>query len=1291
MHKASGDTAWVESPEAEAEARSAGDAELKSVSVTPDGSSGYIVGVTSGTGTAAGSTIMRLSDGHWQRETISPDLIADGRPELISVSVVNSDEAWAITGAATRDLRVYHRTSGLWVRVTTDPDPRYPIFAGPHPSQAKNGAFNQGAYGGAVKADTSGAWIGGQIFPSDVLHPTGDALRGDASRPFAIHVSDSGTQVTSYCPDQYSLDQTSAGLQDSRAMCDQPFPFSILDLTSFSLLPNGEVFAGGVGLFHFVNGGWFHEPDSNGYLISISMSSSKEGWVATTGNAFGAGGSVVSSENTLGHWSATPATPRVARWPQPQTLPLHGVAAAPDGSGRALAVGEEGAVVGYAPDVGWDQQTRVVLGVLHSVAWSGPNTAWAVGTRGTITQFDGTKWSESPESQKLTNEALFAVAFVSPSEGYAVGSNGIILRFDGTHWSTDAGSSSVTKRTLFSVAARPGTIIAVGAQGTVIERSSGSWHHSSAESLAARSTGEPSNLQSVAVLPDGTAIIGGNQSTLLVKQPGSSFQPLPQPVEGDILAVNGSRQGGALRLFVSVDPETGPSATKYKGEKLFATRSTLVTFEGGTWRDATLMRRLTTYAGSTDGSNFLDPIFAITLDASGTGWGVGGLTASQPDDTHIGRLQATSSIYRVTLGSDPRPAFSQASVQLPKTGVNFAFFGETWCSQGLCSMSMGSGTQADEVALQIKKEIESASHLANGPKFVMFGGNARAIGMPEELGESKGFLSSFKGLPVYGAVGNRDLFNGISETILGQIMSGASIILPKTSGDPGNWKEVFAHQSAPWGDGPLPANIQEPSLKTGTGTLPTAGLARTHYAFDYMQNARPSFRVIVVDSSNRSFGTSTTQNPPEKQDTWFGNVMLDASNAGLPTIIVMNQPTILPDREALQSSNWTQPDQGSFESLVEANRVSAVLTAGARWNVRGGYPANLPVVPYFIMGGGGAPLGYDRPSDATQDPTKLPSDGFYNAWFLVNIDPTAPSVLGLPGQAKVTVTPFPILESVAIHGMDGRSVAGGNTMRFTALARSLEDGTTDPEQAKSTYYSFGYGNSSVCDGAGQGHGVCSARDAMRPPYRFFSEDPAIIDFVKPNYSFGANYPLRDSLNKIVKDPIGEFGLACAFKVGSTFIDVESGFQRSRMKVTVGPGFGPCVDQPVVAPYVPVVTNPVGAPQILPKPPLSHPHFVFEQPYGVILPPVPAPVVAPAPPASAAGSKREEKEAQLEHEGQDGDAEFTAIRHNRRHGIDPAMELLLITATAMVLGLLASGVVMSSRKPKMSHSYAYLIE
>jgi hypothetical protein len=278
-----------------------------------------------------------------------------------------------------------------------------------------------------------------------------------------------------------------------------------------------------------------------------------------------------------------------------------------------------------------------------------------------------------------------------------------------------------------------------------------------------------------------------------------------------------------------------------------------------------------------------------------------------------------------------------------------------------------------------------------------------------------------------------------------------------------------------------------------------------------------------------------------------------------------------------------------------------------------------------------------------------------------------------------------------MHAHDGRRAEAGNTLRFSALARALDGGDSDPEQSKATYYPVGFSSLIKCDGHGQGFGFCASQDAISPPYRFYSENPEIADFAMPNYAVGETFPLRDKQHAVVRDATGRFGLLCTFKTGDAFINVESGFQRARMKIHVDGGFGPCVDKPVPQPVLPepvVKPRPVVEPDAPEPPPLRfRPNA--QPPQVLVFPPLPVPVVAPAPPGAPGVGRKEEHEVQPESEGDRGGHRSVAVRRVRRASpVDQAWPMLGAISLMSFMGAAAAAELRRRRSWNLAKQDSY---
>lgn len=1201
-------------------------------------------------GYAAGDAgeVIRLSGGRWQIDTGAAAITDD----LVSVSALSADDAWAVSGSSSSILKIYHRTGGVWGLQRTG----RAMFDSP-PAKTEGGATNNSARGAAIAATSFGVWVTGAIVPSDASHPFGDDAAGDNSRPFAIWMA--GNEVTTYCPDQYSLGQ--AGNVNVSRLCDRPFPQSAFDLASITAFPGpdgGEAFAGGLGLFHFRGGGWFREPDANGYLISVGFSTPREGWAASSGNTYGAGGAAQSSTTVIGHWTARPAKPHVARWGQPNQKVLEAVATDPGGH-RAIAVGQQGGSVLYE-DGAWDRLLLPTQQALHGVAWPGA-VAWAVGSRGTIARFDGAKWSFPIEPGAITGRALFGVAFRNPGDGVAVGEDGTILRYSGGRWSLDPDSGSITQRSLFAVAAAGSGYVAVGEQGTVLVRDASGWQLvPGLAELLRRGARPPADLFSVSSLGGGEVIAGGANSSLLLGG-AEGFRSFPSPLEGSVLAVAGSRlSDGRIRLLASI----GSEADKYLGDRLSVSSGGLVAFDGTRWTDVQLSSRRTIFS-TYEPSQPVDPAFAVALEPGAVrGWAVGGTIANNVDpDNHI-QSDSTSSVYRFDMLRDAAQPGTTALPRVPSSGITFAFFGETGCALALCDAAIGSGIAGDVVGMQIQDEINTLAGQRNGPGFVLFGGNMRRVGLPEEVGQFRGFMRGFRP-PLFGAIGDQDLF--IPTQVPTPSGSAGGIIRSQLPSNNDFWKDTFADQLAPWGTTGRRHPLIKPVEEAGDQS-PLSGLARTHYAFDYVVGGKQVLRVAVLDSSNRNL-SSQGQNPNEGQIDWLTRVLAPTRVTGEPSIVVLNQPTFNTTR-GYQQPNWSATqDSAAFHGAIVANGVSAVLSSGIRVNLvysasAQGTPGS---VPFYVFGGGGMPL----------EETKHPLDGFYHSWQLVTVDPS--DRIQPLDQARVKVQSIPVLESIALHAEDGRTAHAGNALEFSALARAPFGGTSDIDQSHATYFTFPGVQLCSFSPSGLQRGGCASREAVHPSYRFSTSDPSVARFVRPLIG-KPGFPARDVEGNLIPDEVS--GFLCTLKTGRVTVSVEAGLRRAQMPISVTGGFGPCVEKPVLNP--PIVERPEAPPVVQQTEPKVIQPFrpQVQQQAVAVFPPPPAPVVAPAPPGAPGIGRKEEHQVSHETEGhgpQAGRHLSTALVRQRPDPVEQSWPTLGIVAA---LSFMSAAVAVGSRQRRL---------
>ena len=205
----------------------------------------------------------------------------------------------------------------------------------------------------------------------------------------------------------------------------------------------------------FAHGDWtsitapgYEPPALPGEGATDVFSSPTEGWLA--------------GANALGRWSggAGESSSTPVSWPLPDRSPLTGVAL-PSGAGAtigeagALAVGFAGTTLSYDPAAGWLVQAapgRARHANLLGVAFAGPSSAFAVGQFGVIIHWNGSAWTEDPQSISATTSQLNAVAFGADGQGWAVGANGTILHYDGHSWSAEPAPAADSGVNITSVA-----------------------------------------------------------------------------------------------------------------------------------------------------------------------------------------------------------------------------------------------------------------------------------------------------------------------------------------------------------------------------------------------------------------------------------------------------------------------------------------------------------------------------------------------------------------------------------------------------------------------------------------------------------------------------------------------------------------------------------------------------------------------------------------------------------------------------------------------------------------------
>ena len=903
---------------------------------------------------------------------------------------------------------------------------------------------------------------------------------------------------------------------------------------------------------------------------------------------------------TLGHWTAKGASGSLTSWPLPDRAPLMSVALPPGSAGEAsesgaLAVGFDGTTLSYEASAGWLVQPappRARKLNLLGVAFAGPSSAFAVGEFGVILHWDGTSWSEDPQSTSLTDSQLNAVAFAQSGEGWAVGADGTILHYNGSSWSKEQPPEADSGVDITSVAVAGSEVFAVAAGNLITLAPGGAWTEVGAATLPSGLT--PGNLRVVAGLPDGGIVAAGKSLVLVREAAGQSFAYAAQPLEGIAVALAPFRDaGGRLRAYVSIAPPAAgrgnpPEVGGFPpgdGELLRQT-------EGG-WQDLSHAQ----YAGNEitgDGALKSDPVLAVATGPAGEhAWAAGGYDGTE-DAAGQGTEEPLSSrpvgwqsasIWRYdTTGSAQPPDLQSTAPSLPAEPgtVSFAFFTSPMCKEECASAP---DAQPDVNLTSAAKQIAAYAAQPGGPAFAMLGGNAvgplegskiPAAKQEADFAHLPELLAPLSGVPTFAALGPFDPVPGATNTTL-------------------PWAEAFAGAPAPFGSGPDAPGITPVSSPEET---PTTGETHLYYAFDAAQNGG-TLRVLVLDNADPkgALEESTRQRP------WLEGQLQKAEGENVPVVVVTAHPL----------RNLNRGDETEAEEIAallahagvreghEATVLAVFTTDGAQPGNSAGevheldehrlIPENAgpeePKIPEYE----GATLGYQQ--------TK--NNGVM--WYFASIDTN-------PGARSVQVAAVPVIESLSLKAIDGLSVARSRTLVFEAVGRrpagTLATKVGENFQGYDDYVEIPAPN-------------CGAT-CVSPSYSFTSSEPAVGSFVEPTGE-GSPFPKLSSSGHPIASSTS--GLFCAYNAGTTTVTVTAGLFSYSETVTVQRGsFGrPCGTVPPAglsagsASSSHQAQRPVKATAAPPPPPATALSAV--NPTLHFIPPPPATPAAPVAPAAPA--------------------------------------------------------------------------
>ncbi len=1050
------------------------------------------------------------------------------------------------------------------------------------------GAFGSGLSAQAVQPQGLLAADGEVWIKADI------ASLGTGGEVVALYDPSSGTVTQSWC-DAKVLAQ-SAGCADT---LDANDPATLPDAV-FQTARGPEALAvGGGNLDVYANGTWsavaapgFEATSGLGARTAI-FADATDGWLAGV--------------DAMGQISAGAPAPALAQWPEANENTLTAVALPPGGAGTgtsgALAVGLDGAALHYDGTQGWltdpvPNQARSAN--LYGVAYDGTALAVAVGSLGTILDWNGTAWSADPASQTLTQDQLNAVAFGSDGQGWAVGTFGTILRYDGGAWTNEQIDAQDSGVDVTSVAVAGRQVYAV-AGGHLIERlSDGSWQRVPAEGTSgATGATVPDDLPALTLvsgLPDGGAVAAGDSVLIESQGAGQAFQYSAQPVQGTAVALSAFRRSdGQVGAFVSVAPP--PAAGSQAAFGFPSGDGDLLEQTGSGFVDLSRSQ----YPGSStpdDGAPEPDPVLAVAAAPDGSAaWAVGGYAGTVTADG-IGTIQPlqarasnwqTATIWRFDQGGPAQPPSqtqSQVSIPAQPDTVSFAYF-----SGALCTSECAEVPDAQPmVNLQgAATEIAGFATQPGGPAFAMLGGDA--VGPTTDPGSGNGavdladlssYLSPLGSVPLYAAYGPLDAV--------------------PTEADPAHsWDDAFAQAPAPFGLGATPSGITAGS----SGGLD--GSVHHYYSYEVSQNGG-ELMVIVLDNTGSSLDAAEPG-----QSAWLQAQLATASAQSLPVVVFAAQP--LDSNEApssYQAGHAGDADQVATE-LADAGVLAVFTTSPSETDAVNMVPyisaqdaatSTQPQIPEYE----GASVGYQE----SQNNGVL--------WYFASVD-TATRTL--------TVQGIPVVQSLALEPLSGLTAARSSTLSFRAVGRRPagtipggDTGTNPP--GISNYVAIPSSSCSSC---------------VTPSYSFTSSNPGVGNFVQASGS-GSLYPKLTASGKTIASSTS--GLFCAYNAGTTTVSVTSGLLTSSLTVTVEPGeIGqPCGtvayaadDQVDVVPGKTVVgisSEQAGNPNATAPPPVVQtvnpvlPHITIPPPVPAVAaptpvhPPSPTPFIVPSTAFNAAG-------------------------------------------------------------------------
>jgi hypothetical protein len=639
----------------------------------------------------------------WKREPIELPPALAGSFHVRAIDASGPGNAWAIAesddAALNRSVILLERTSSpegpLWVERT---------LAGTPFREAESpadGIAEAAPIGGAAQPLTvtqDGAWID--------LSAIVDGVQRDATLFYdagAAAVSGSWCDAA-LCGGQLGAKLSRQGGYRSFAWAGGQFGTRII---TNPLDPGGAESSNRGTYLRFSGAGFTRTPGAGGNFRSGgAFESVDEGWL----------------EGPV-EISAKVAPQRLDPWPVAVRAPLADVTGAPGapigaaGSG-ALAVGADGAVLRYEPGGGWSREFllsssgSVNKATLRGVAWPEKGRAYAVGDLGAMWMWNAADdlWVPDPGVPIGFEGNLMDVAFDpgNPDRGYAVGKGGVLLGY-GKSWEQEALPAGYGNANLTSIAFA-GSQAIVAAGGDLLVNDGGGWRVdvSAKALLDGVRTGNP-QLFAVAGLPDGGAVAAGRDIVLERDGAGSPWRFSDQPLPGStaIAAAAVRAEDGSVRAILSVVPRlVYPSADDLPDPDPNVPPPILPPF--GLPGDGYLLRETasgwvdeqrTAFASSGNDTPLKsDPVLALLLSPSGSGWAVGGwsgdadsagrgTSARGGSGRGIRERVRTAAVFRYGGGAAAPAATGASPVPMPPGPVRLAVAGHAECDASCADLA----------------------------------------------------------------------------------------------------------------------------------------------------------------------------------------------------------------------------------------------------------------------------------------------------------------------------------------------------------------------------------------------------------------------------------------------------------------------------------------------------------------------------------------------------------------------------------------------------------------------------